>query len=75
MPIQEVSIIRKMASVNVIMHYPETAEGREALSRRAALIHADAVDHRLKKLNCPEKQKLELLDAVIDTVRKRSGEA
>ena len=67
--------MRKMAPVNVIVYYPKTEAGREELSRRVALIHADAVNHRLKELTCPEKQKLELLDAVIDTVRRRSSEA
>lgn len=67
--------MRKMAPVNVIVYYPKTKEGREELSRRVALVHADAVNRRLKELNCPEKQKLELLDAVIDTVRRRRDEA
>lgn len=67
--------MRKMAPINVIVYYPKTEEGREELSRRVALVHADAVNQRLKELNCPEKQKLELLDAVIRTVRQRSGEA
>ena len=67
--------MRKMAPVNVIVYYPKTEEGREELSRRVALVHADAVSRRLKELTCPEKQKLELLDAVIDTVRRRRDEA
>ena len=67
--------MRKMAPINVIVYYPKTEEGREELSRRVARVHADAVNRRLKELTCPEKQKLELLDAVIDTVRRRSGEA
>lgn len=67
--------MRKMAPVNVIVYYPKTEEGREELRRRVALVHADAVNRRLKELTCPEKQKLELLDAVIDTVRRRRDEA
>ena len=62
--------MRKMAPVNVIVYYPKTEEGQEELRRRVALVHADAVNRRLKELTCPERQKLELLDAVIDTVRK-----
>lgn len=62
--------MRKMAPINVIVYYPKTEEGQEELRRRVALVHADAVNRRLKELRCPEKQKLELLDAVIDTVRK-----
>lgn len=62
--------MRKMAPINVIVYYPKTEEGQDALRRRVALVHADAVNRRPKELRCPEKQKLELLDAVIDTVRK-----
>lgn len=67
--------MRKMAPINVIVYYPKTEEGQEELRRRVALVHADAVNNRLKALNCPEKQKLELLDAVIETVRRRRDEA
>ena len=62
--------MRKMAPINVIVYYPKTEKGQDELRRRVALVHADAVNRRLKELRCPEKQKLELLDAVIDTVRK-----
>lgn len=62
--------MRKMTPINVIVYYPKTEEGQDELRRRVALVHADAVNRRLKELRCPEKQKLELLDAVIDTVRK-----
>lgn len=44
------------------------------LARRVAEVHADAVNYKLKQLNCPTKQKLDLLDAVIHTVKQRSRE-
>lgn len=62
--------MRKMAPVNVIVYYPKTEEGREYLARRVAEVHANAVIRRLKSLNCPTRQKLELLDAVVNTVQK-----
>lgn len=62
--------MRKMAPVNVIVYYPKTEEGREDLARRVAEVHANAVIRRLKSLNCPTRQKLELLDAVVNTVQK-----
>lgn len=62
--------MRKIAPVNVIVYYPKTEEGREDLARRVAEVHADAVIQRLKSLNCPTRQKLELLDAVVNTVQK-----
>ena len=63
-----------MAPVNVIVHYPKTEAGKEALARRVADVHATSVTQRLKALNCPTSQKLELLDAVIETVKNRSRE-
>ena len=44
------------------------------LARRVAEVHADSVNYKLKQLNCPTKQKLDLLDAVIHTVEQRSRE-
>ena len=63
-----------MAPVNVIVYYPKTEEGKEDLARRVADVHAAAVNQRLKSLNCPTSQKLALLDAVIETRKKESGE-
>ena len=66
--------MRSMAPVNVIVHYPKTETGKEALAKRVADVHATAVIQRLKKLNCPTHQKQALLDAVINTTKKRSRE-
>lgn len=70
----EVTAIRKMAPVNLIVYCPKTEEGKDELARRISDVHASAVNQRLKSLNCPMKQKLDLLDAVIEAVRKRSRE-
>jgi hypothetical protein len=58
-----------MAPVNVIVHHPETKEGQDTLAKRVADVHASAVTQKIKLLNCPTAQKLELLDAVIGTVK------
>ena len=71
---KEVTVIRKMASINPIVYYPKTEEGKEELARRVSDVHAASVNQRLKSLKCPTSQKLELLDAVIETVKKRSRE-
>ena len=68
---QEVIIIRKMAPINLIVYYPKTDEGRLELAHRVAEVHANAVQRRIKELNCPNSQKLALLDAVIEDARKR----
>lgn len=63
-----------MAPIRLTVYYPKTEEGQEELARRVSEIHAAAVIQRLKSLPCPTQQKLNLLDAVIDTVKKRSRE-
>lgn len=56
-------------SIKVIVHYPKTEEGKRELARRVATAHADFVISSINKLNCPPEQKLELLQAVIDTTK------
>ena len=69
---KEVTVIRSMAPFHPIVYYPKTAEGREELAKRVSDVHAATVTQRIKSLNCPTGQKLELLDAVIETVKARS---
>lgn len=61
--------MRTSAPIKVIVHYPKTEEGRQELARRVADVHADFVISSINKLDCPIKQKLELLQAVIDTTK------
>lgn len=63
-----------MAPIHVIVHFPTTEEGKDELARRVSDVHAAAVIQRIKELNCPTQQKLELLDAVIITAKERNGE-
>ncbi len=70
---KEVTVIRKMAPINLIVYYPKTEEGQEELARRVSDVHAAAVNQRLKSLNCPTNQKLELLDAIIETAREKGS--
>ena len=58
----------------MIVHYPKTDAGKEELARRVATIHAESVIAKINRLNCPSKQKLELVEAVIDTVKRRQKE-
>lgn len=71
---REVIVIRKMAPINLIVYYPKTEEGKEELARRISDVHAAAVNQRLKSLNCPTNQKLDLLEAVIETAKQKSRE-
>ena len=71
---KEVTVIRSMAPINLIVYYPKTEEGQIELAKRVSDVHVAAVTQRIKSLNCPSSQKLELLDAVIETVKERSRE-
>ncbi|MBE6922113.1 MAG: hypothetical protein E7465_02880 [Ruminococcaceae bacterium] len=66
--------MRKMAPISLVVYYPKTEKGTEELARRVSDVHAASVIRQLKALNCPAHQKLDLLDAVIKTVKERSRE-
>jgi len=68
------SVIRKKAPINLIVHVPETEAGKEELAKRVSEVHAEAVIRRLNGLNCPAGQKLALLDAIIEAVKKENRE-
>jgi len=61
--------------VKIIVHLPDTEQGMSELTRKAAQLHAEAISGYVAKLNCPQTQKLELVDAVVDIVKKAQGEA
>ncbi len=61
---------RTQPKVNVIVHYPTTQEGKDALSKIVAEVHAEKAFNRIRKLNCPTEQKLQLLDAVVAKARE-----
>lgn len=63
----------RQAPINIIMHYPTSDEGQAELAVRVAQVHADAVIGSIKRLKCPDQQKLQLLDAVIDDARTRAA--
>lgn len=48
---------------NIIVHYPKNME---ALKKRVAQAHADAVIAKVKNLNCSGEQKKALIDAIIE---------
>lgn len=66
------SIGKKSAPIEVVVHYPTTEERKRELAERVASVHADMVIQYIDKLECPTRQKLELLDAVIASVKERN---
>ena len=59
------SYIRSSAPVQITLHPPDTKEGRHKLSKEAADIHADMAIQYIQNLNCPARQKTELLNAIL----------
>ena len=57
--------LNRSAPIEIIVHYPTTDEGKKELARRVSEVHADFVCAKLKALDCPTKQKLELLNTVV----------
>ena len=66
--------MRRHGQVNVIIYYPKSEKGKDDLARYVSDVHASAVNQHLKLLDCPTQQKLNLLDAVIETAKARSKE-
>lgn len=64
--------MRKSGQVNIIMHFPTSETGKRELADRVSDVHASTVTQRLKSLNCPTQQKLDLLDAIIATVKENN---
>lgn len=58
---------KKSVPVHVIVHYPKTEIGKRELSNRVSTVHANMVNQYIKNLNCSSEQKLQLLDAVIQS--------
>ena len=63
--------MRKSAPIRLTVFSPDTAAGEEALAKRIAQAHADAVMREILALSCPTEQKLALLDAVMDAAKKQ----
>ena len=53
-----------MASVNIIVHYPDSESARKDLGQRVASVHAQAILEYIGKMNTPDEQKCDLVDMV-----------
>ena len=45
--------MRKTPPIKIIVHYPQTQQGKQELAQRLADVHADAVVSAINKLDCP----------------------
>jgi len=50
--------------MNIVVHYPKSADRVAELEKRVATIHIEAVSSYINNLSCPKSQKLELVDSV-----------
>ena len=57
--------------MEVIVYYPETPEKQALFDQRVAKFHAQYVENRIKKLQCPTWQKLKLIDAIAETIMEK----
>lgn len=67
--------MRNQAPLEVAAELPDTGEGRQALARQVAELHADWVLDTLSRMTCPARQKQELLQKVMDAVRDDGARA
>lgn len=64
--------MRTMAPINLVVHGPQTPEGRQALAQQVADVHAGAVAEQLQAQNCPISQKLALLEGILEAAQEKS---
>lgn len=50
--------------MNIIVHTPATDEDKKEISRKAAILHNQAILHYIRQLSCPDYQKQALLQAI-----------
>lgn len=52
--------------MDVIVHYPQSEAGIDALEKKVAAVHADIVIKYIDKLRCPKAQKIELVNSIMN---------
>ena len=50
--------MRKTPPIKIIVHYPQTQQGKQELAQRLADVHADAVVSAINKLDFPPDVKI-----------------
>ena len=64
-------IAKKHAPFELVVYYPKDEKGKKELAERVAEVHAESVLQMVHKLDCPTKQKLQLLDEVVEAKKRR----
>lgn len=55
--------------MQVVVHYPKSADARKALSRNLAEIHAHSVIRRIKEMNLSEDDTKKLINMICDRAK------
>ncbi len=54
--------------MNIIVHYPQTAEAMAELKKCVATVHIEAVTTHINRLSCPKHQKIFLLEKLQNSI-------
>ena len=54
--------------MNVMVYHPQSPDKQETLYKKAGIIHAQAVIHKLQILTCSKEQKLKLINELINSI-------
>ena len=61
----EVTYIRTVTPIVLIVHPPESDRDKGELARRIAELHADLVIRKIREIKCSSGQKMELVDRLL----------
>lgn len=61
--------MKRYAPFNLVIHPPVTEAGKQQLAKQVARIHAESVYICIRQLNCPNSQKMQLLNTIITSVQ------
>ena len=61
--------------MEIIMHLPHSASGKDELQKQLAKFHADHAIKKICKLPCPTEQKYELVNTIIQSARQEQLQA
>lgn len=64
-----VAHMRKREPIEIVIHGPDTEEVQRDLAKRAARVHAQAVESVVAKQRCSVREKIALLRAVANTLK------
>lgn len=64
---------KRVLAINVIMHDPKSAALQRELTKKVAVVHAEAVIEKLKSVSCPPEQKAEIIDKIIQIHKNQNG--